>query len=581
MPASVVQTEELWSDDHTLLQSGTLQMPIINTTIKLGPSNIYDDFVHGPQFVSKYERSLARPAQANSFPSRLVGPDGASHTTCEPYPDYVVISYTWGRWKHKNRDLDTPVNGGHWNVPANSLFTREDLDLAIRRIANGSHAWVDVLCIPQIEGDQEHAEEIGKQSEIFRSASRAAVWLCSGGEKILAEVCSWVPEQSYMIRPNVLPLPPLIDIQNGTASLAEAHRRLCLIASLTTEVPWTTSLWTLQEAALRFDAVFYDKRGDPVLHEATQNPITVKHLAKTLNYIYSLIKKDTGMLTEAIDAIERLEQSGTTKAFLHGRLEAFAAVNTIGLHTLISMNAIELLRTSARRKCKRPHDRVYGIMGAIGVKVPVDYSKDPIKVMDMFLVKLHNVLPAEMQGFTRADKEQPRERSWLCDEISDTLTLIRQLEAPPNQPFTKITPTGELVVKELIHISKNGLDDLASRFLARAVLPTFEILAFSELTQGVIRKEDDGNQEHGSYVRMSIALRFVAIKIRLGLIPLGKIKGMERFGWSCMYMLVGRHEDSFPVPDAFNSGRYKRLGVMVLAEELSRDRPTPGEFFIY
>jgi len=564
-------------------------MPAFGTAQALEPENLHDDFGRlGPRFLNTYEGKLvgiARPIQgsfqASIFPSRLVGPDGATFLTTQPYPNYVVISYTWGRWKHPSRDLDTPVLGGHWNVPANHLFSREDLDAAVRKIADGGNAWLDVLCIPQIDKDPEHAQEIGKQSEIFRSASRAAVWLASGGEKTLAEICSWVPETSYLIRPDILRLPDMLDIRSGAIDLTETRRRLRLIASLTKQVPWTTSLWTLQEAALRLDAIFFDQKGNAVRHEKTGNPITIKHLIKTMRHVSESLQQIIDPLDEARNILNRPNLLNASEADIKDVLEALDAVNTINLHRLLSMNASELLLTSTHRTCERLHDRVYGIMGAIGVVVPVDYDKDASEIMDMFLVELHNQLPSEMQSFHRDSMRRPSTRPWLADESSRSLGIIRQLSAPPTRIFTGITTTGELAVSELIYISDCGLDALTARFLTEAVLPAFDTFAFSKMTNGAIHTKDSRTTGRESYVLACFLLRFVATKIQLGLIPLGKVMGMEILGWSCMYMLVGSDEKPSPTAHGSTRRRFRRLGVMVLAEELLTDEPLRGEFSIY
>jgi hypothetical protein len=558
-------------------------MPHFNTAQQLDHTNLHDDFGRlGGSFPDAYERKvrsivrpIQKPSQFNIYPSRLVGPDGVTYLTKEPYPEYVVISYTWGRWKLPERDLDTRVNGGHWEVPANRLFSREDLDLAVRKISGGGNAWVDVLCIPQIDSDPEQAQEIGKQGEIFRSASRAAVWLCSGGEKTLAEICSWVPEKSYLILPNIL------TTRSSAEDFVETSRRIRLIGELTAHVPWTTSLWTLQEAVLRLDAIFYDKAGNPVRHEQSGNPITIKHLVKTLRHVndslHRIIDPSSGSIYNIIDRPDGLGMSEEDIAHV---FKALDAVNTIFLHKLLSMNASELLMTSSHRSCERPHDRVYGIMGAIGVVVPVDYSENPSRIMDMFLVELHNKLPAEMQSFHREGVIRPSTRQWLADEGSRSLTLIRQLSPPPNPIFTDIAVTGDLIVSELFYISDLGLDELTARFLAHSVAPAFDTFAFMQITNGAIHSKTRDGSGDGSYVLACSVLKFVASKIQLGLLPLGTISGLEELGWSFIYMLVGSNEKTFPT-NCNALPRFKRLGVMVMADELSTIKPIQGRFLIY
>ncbi|GKZ29747.1 hypothetical protein AbraIFM66950_006374 [Aspergillus brasiliensis] len=570
-----------WDNDEK--QNSNLLMPTFTTVPVLNSSKLHNELwsFSGPQFITDFrQKTVSKPRpvtpseQAKLYPSRLVTPDGTSVHTQHPYPEYVVISYTWGRWKLRTRDQDTDVKGGYWKVPANQLFTRGDLDTAVQKIGKGRHVWLDVLCIPQIDGDHEHGVEISKQGEIFRSASEAAVWLCSGGEDTLAEICSWVPDEPQMVDPDVLQTPNLLDVRSGTADLSETRRRLQLIISLTTDVPWTTSLWTLQEAALRLDAVFHDKRGDRILHQQSQTPLTVRHLVRTLSYIRTALQRIAEPGNQ-LSILQYPDSMHATEADIDAWFRATDAVNRINLHNLMSMNAGQLLLTSSHRTCKRLHDRVYGIMGAIGVTIPVDYTKDPVEVMNSFLVELHNAFPAEMQSFHRDRAMRPKLRPWLADEDSAELGIIRQLQPPLSRPFKGVSLTGDLIVKELLLLSKRGMDDLAMRFLSETVLPAFDNYAFSQITEGVISAKSCDSTGRESYVRACIILRFVSTRVQLGLVPLGSVKGLEDMGWTCMYLLVGSE-----ISDSVSARRFRRLGILLLTEEMTL-KTAHGEFHIY
>ncbi|RAL03709.1 uncharacterized protein BO80DRAFT_422641 [Aspergillus ibericus CBS 121593] len=557
-------------------------MPAFSTVAELNSSKLHNEYWSstGPDFIPSFRHktiSNPRPVppsdQAKLYPSRLVTPDGTSVRIQPPYPEYVVISYTWGRWKHRTREQDTEVKGGHWKVPANTLFTRDDLDTAVRNIAKGRHVWLDVLCIPQLDGDPEHGVEISKQGEIFRSASAAAVWLCSGGEETLAEICSWAPDESQMVDPDVLQVPNLLDIRSGHVDLSETRRRLQLIIALTTDVPWTTSLWTLQEAALRLDAVFYDKSGHQILHQQSGNPLTIRHLVKTLRYIRVALHQinEPGNPRSILQYPETMR---ATDADIDSWFQATDAVNQINLHNLMSMNAGQLLLTSTHRTCRRPHDRVYGIMGAIGVTIPVDYTRDPGEVMNAFLVELHNAFPAEMQSFHRSGAIRPSIRPWLADEDCDELGMVRQGQPPLSRPFRHVSPTGDLIVKELLLLSDRGMDDLAMRFLSETVLPALDNYAFHQISKGMISTQGCESTGRESYVRGCLVLRYVSTRVQLGLVPLGTVKGLEDMGWSWMYLLVGS-EDA-----GVGARRFRRLGLVLLVEEMMVD-VTHGEFHIY
>ncbi|KAI1746667.1 hypothetical protein F4782DRAFT_523713 [Xylaria castorea] len=97
---------------------------------------------------------------SDAFPRYLVSPDGITFSTSSTdlsSLQYTVISYTWGRWMRETREADTPVVGGHWKVPANELFSRAELNTAVRNIGGHGNTWMDVLCIPQADDDPEKA----------------------------------------------------------------------------------------------------------------------------------------------------------------------------------------------------------------------------------------------------------------------------------------------------------------------------------------------------------------------------------------------------------------------------------------
>ncbi|KAL5044718.1 hypothetical protein BDW71DRAFT_209093 [Aspergillus fruticulosus] len=607
MTAAMIEVDHWAAGKHNPKHgAGQLLMPRPKAWDFLRAEKLHNHAIHplGPAFSDSYEQKMTvAPRQAQSsdptniYPSRLVNPDGITIRASAPYPEYIVISYTWGRWKQKSRENDTPIQGAHWKAPANTRFSRQELDLAVRNIAQGCHVWMDVLCIPQIDQDQgekdeENSREIAKQGEIFRSASRAAVWLCSGGDNTLAEICSWVPEEHNLVEPNVLCTPSLTDLKKCTIDWTEATRRLHLIASLTEDVPWTTSLWTLQEAALRLDAIFHDKTGHPILHRETGNPLTIRHFVKTLKYIHVRLSHEAipSNYEHLPSLVHYLEMLQATETEIDAWFRACDAVNHTNLHNLMSMNAGQLLMTSMHRTCQQPHDRIYGIMGAIGVSVEVDYSKPPSKVMNDFLLKLYNTVPAEMQAFHRVGVMRPRQSpTWVADENTLELGLVRQKPTyHAVERFTSITSSGALVASQTILLTNRGLDELSARFLSESVLPSLDDYAFSQLTNGAILCERSvlGNTYYTSeldvYIRAAVILRFTATVAQLGVISLGSISGFEEIGgWRFAYMLVGSSKSAIDTDKGIAKSRqFRRLGFLVFKDELTADQPEEGEFHI-
>lgn len=169
-------------------------------------------------------------------------------------------------------------------------------------------------------------------------------------------------------------------------------------------------------------------------------------------------------------------------------------------------------------------------MGAIGISMPVDYNEDPAKVMRMFLVNLHNEFSAEIQAFHRESFSSPNICSWLADENCRELGLIRQLTAPSSRPFTGITLENELIVNQLLFVSKRGLLALTTRFLSEIVAAACDKFAFSDISNGRILAKETLNGGRGSYVLMCDILQVLATEAQLGLIPLGSIQGLKSLG---------------------------------------------------
>ncbi|KAJ4391868.1 hypothetical protein N0V93_005488 [Gnomoniopsis smithogilvyi] len=515
---------------------------------------------------------LASQPLMTLFPSRLVTPELSSIVISakDHRPDYVVISYTWGRWMHSLRDNDTPFVGGYWKIPGNQLFTREDLNKAIQKISAGSHSWVDVFCIPQNDADPLKDDEIKKQSAIFRSAHKAAVWLGTGGEEALAEVCSWQPEIVYMISPSLLGFPDIVTYKYlgwPAASHKETQRRLRIIAGFSDRVPWASSLWTLQEAALRPDAIFYTKRGDPILHSDSGNPITVKHLNNTMRAIRDELM-DVMSYTYGQSVLDHPDLCGLTEDDISLVNRAIDEVNIVSLHNLGSMNAGELLLASKRRTASDPRDRVYGIMGAIGVTMKVVYKDiDPDLVMNNFLVKLHNELPVEIQAFHRVNVYQPDSRRWLLDEDARLLTLLRQRKAPAVTVFSAINASNHLVVDRVEYLSDNGRAELKGCLLSERAVLASDRCGFSHFVP--VTSYVKGSLNYREPATLCLMLDNISQKASLAVVSLGTVSGLEHMGWAMAYMLVAIPSTPEYLNHApISTRKCIRLGILVTATML-------------
>lgn len=66
---------------------------------------------------------------------------------------------------------------------------------------------------------------------------------------MVQDICSWIYDYFEL---------PALELGPTNRRLRqETRRRLSVLSSLRTIVPWTSSLWTVQESGLRRDAIFY------------------------------------------------------------------------------------------------------------------------------------------------------------------------------------------------------------------------------------------------------------------------------------------------------------------------------------
>ncbi|KAJ5116637.1 hypothetical protein N7456_000985 [Penicillium angulare] len=117
-------------------------------------------------------------------------------------------------------------------------------------------------------------------------------------------------------------------------------------------------------------------------------------------------------------------------------------------------------------------------------------------------------------------------------------------------------------------------------FLSQTVVPAFDNNAFADLSSGKVLAKTAGWQGRGSYTLICTILRVLATEAELGIIPLGTIQGLESLGWLCSYMLVGSSYSSMSKSKT-TARRFRRLRIMLLANELSVDKPSAGQFYIY
>ncbi|KAK8103586.1 uncharacterized protein PG998_010619 [Apiospora kogelbergensis] len=182
-------------------------------------------------------------------------------------PRYNAISYTWGRWSLEKMRMPSveaiAIKGVPWTIPRvdPKHFTKEEFEAALRRATRDRErgkpsetsgaktldwVWLDVACIDQRNYVPGSAAEVGRQAQIFGSASEVYIWLPGVSPLALHAVGQTIKERMNM------------------GAEAQIHDIIGDHVSRLLANPWFSSLWTLQEAFLLggADGIFMPQDAD-------------------------------------------------------------------------------------------------------------------------------------------------------------------------------------------------------------------------------------------------------------------------------------------------------------------------------
>lgn len=339
-------------------------------------------------------------------------------------PSYNAVTYTWGRWRLRENDqpnveslgvLNTP-----WKIPrvqpaaftpAQILETVQQATRFYPQLDNPSipekeklepveFIWLDVACIDQRDGEPRSAAEIGRQALIFKNARQVFVWLSTiptlelsnilEGLRTLHEVANRI----FLSRASSPP--------DQTPALAQIHS---CIQTLVTD-PWFTSLWTLQEAFLRPDAVLFSREGMPIMNKEFEP------------YHHSFL-----------DILGFFDEYSRTKTQERNVPDQYTETQKLlrdaGLAVLPRLNALSAYTASGSRKATKDVDRFYGIqqifgfrLGTSSLQATPGASYTPGELEIQFGRQLLHQYPvlSQMHVFTKAS---PVGTGWLVSRSSN------------------------------------------------------------------------------------------------------------------------------------------------------------------
>lgn len=296
------------------------------------------------------------------------------------YPNYSILSYTWGRWELPDhagsnrpvsgqKDRALPVKGTTWKIPVvdDSHFTVQAFQNTLQVMKdNGTDwAWIDIACIDQ-EDDSVKMDEVGRQASIFKQASRPYIWFSRLPQQNLEEAYGTLRDAVARVDQIFVGFNPGRFAPRQTFLLLQViHKSIGTIL----DDPWFSSLWTLQEMMMRDDALILTKegreatitmRGETVPQRCFMENLMMACIQTSDSVWYAQWKlsgqsyDEGSMWNEALDMLgairDRVSRSGLDIAFR-------------------CTDPNRLYATAKFRQTRYAEDRIYGIMQMYNLRV--------------------------------------------------------------------------------------------------------------------------------------------------------------------------------------------------------------------
>ncbi|KAF2260845.1 hypothetical protein CC78DRAFT_536143 [Lojkania enalia] len=279
-------------------------------------------------------------------------------------PEYNAISYTWGRFRLKPgvspEVQPLPFEGINWreHLPRMdpNYFTMEEFQNLINTATTYrldesygdqlvtkpvDFLWLDIACVDQNPSEPRSAAEIGRQALIYRGAQAVFVWavtlLPNRHDHVFGNIEWWG-----------------VDPAEHTAETIQEPTKAMLDFLEVLHDPWFSSLWTLQEAFLRPNAIILTRPAQPIFYKVygETSLLTLRH-----------------MLVWGVNADGFCTKRGAINSGEGLFVKIKDVINEKGLVALRANNTMALLGAATNRKCFMPEDRVYGIQQVFGFRL--------------------------------------------------------------------------------------------------------------------------------------------------------------------------------------------------------------------
>ena len=446
-------------------------------------------------------------------------------TTAPDDKPYTAVSYTWGRW-WADKSSFREIPGVPWQIPKvkEERFTVNEIDgLALKLQEEGGYIWMDVFCIHQQDRD-EKAAEIKRQAAIFKGAKTAYIWLTTHTNDSLQRCFGDIYNSSEEI---FQAIQGSNEIGTSTLqTLASALERL-------TADEWFSSLWTLQEAFLRQDAQFLDRKGDTVTMLLNDNLIQIR-----LQWLTDIGKRVDDQLRKVLSAGEMDYKPQKLDAH-RVRLVLYQT----GLAALGQKHAMSLYSTAWNRRTSRVLDRILGIMQVFGASFdtpPADMDEqDALNSLEDQLASFLASKSLTMSQLFTFNTPQPLGKSWRISEHIDIPHHFTNLSNIEDFATMKLRPNGLVV----IHASKLSWSDYLE--IVKPV-PSFKIFPdrtgniWTQLPSNARSRNPISAEEQGEIRKW---VDWYAVKKEVFVLPIGVVtRNREEY---CVALIVEKKRDYY------------------------------------
>lgn len=381
-------------------------------------------------------------------------------------PHYAILTYTWGRFRAAADKPALDVKGLTWKVPPikDEHFTVDDFRRVITYMGQSvEFAWIDICCIDQ-EDSATKMYEVGRQAGIFKQATYAFAWLNFHTHEKLQSLFDNVFDLD-----NIISGPTLWELSNQQKKsvIPKLQCNLSTLQSLMQD-PWFTSLWTLQEAILRRDAMILSKNGQSLtLPFYREHQIRLEMFCNLCwNTQVTINDYQNEWPSEALPFTHQLQH----------------IIRTSGLFFTMTNNPNVQYGMAHYRVTRHPLDRVYAIMQIYGFRLGESVSPGvPVTLEDLELQlaqKLTSRSPMLSQWFVHT--AQPSEhRSWMITQrshvpselimyptYSDNMTMRMFGTIEPTSRKTAIFSGFSRPLHELDDMCRNELDRFHALYFA-------------------------------------------------------------------------------------------------------------------